>query len=308
MPAPRAPGPVAPSGLFGAFVKACERLSIFALLFVAALVVKSCNYHLFESKGAAAQTSQYSAPSTPWPRSTTEQAPPAESVNDTPYTPSLESIIGAHDWIYASVVEGAAYDGDLADLVASLRARRVDTPSAEDHLAIASARAQIDAYASGGAVDARAVAYGPSERLKARDQLRRNLQVLLRQHPRAAEIAFELGWMFLLDKDVSMASRYFKHAIAMAPSDPSGWYGWGVIATRVDDMYGALSLAEGLATDEAQMRKLRERFPVAMMPIIGLDEERLAIVSARARVRTSTLTNAVVPADTRALAARPLPQ
>jgi hypothetical protein len=168
---------------------------------------------------------------------------------------------------------------------------------------------QIDAYArGGGVVDARAVAYGPSERLKARDQLRRNLQVLLREHPRAAEIAFELGWMFLLDKDVSMASRYFKHAIAKAPNDPSGWYGWGVIATRVDDMYGALSLAEGLAKDETQMRKLRERFPVAMMPIIGLDEERFAIVSARARVRTSTLTNTVVPADTRALATRPLPQ
>ncbi|MCC8363092.1 hypothetical protein LK996_08390 [Lysobacter sp. A6] len=303
-PLPYTPWPPPPGPFARALRKLGEMLILGALGIVIAISLKACqtgSYNPWTQVPAVGGTRTATVPARPAPvQRARAHAPPVE---DTPYTPPFESIVGSTDWIYAYVVAAADYDGDLARQVEFLRARGAGQPAPDDR-AGASAKALIDTYARG--IDARGA--NMTVHNEAREQLRRGLEHLLRESPYTASVAFELGWMAMLDDNIALASGYFKHAIAVAPADPSGWYGWGVIAPRVEDAYGALSLAEALATDEARMHELRTRFPVAMMPIIGLDEDRFAVVSARARVRGAALTNAAVPADIKALAARPVPR
>lgn len=304
VPPSRNPGPS--SGRFAhAFWLFVQKMAMVMFFIVLVVLMKTCDGGTAQERRSVRtkHAEAVAAARRAQARAALAQAQATPTPEATPYAPPYESIVGSTDWIYGYVVGAAEHDGDLGRWIEFLRARSAGQP-APDGRALAAAQAQIDAYARGNA----GATTPQGERNAAREQLRRNLETLLRDHPYTASIAFELGWMALLDDNASLASRYFKHAIAVAPTDPAGWYGWGVMAPRVEDAYGALSLAEGLATDEAQMRKLRERFPVAMMPIIGLDEDRFAVVSARARVRAAGLTNAPVPTDIKALAARPVPR
>jgi hypothetical protein len=269
------PKPLGPVALF--FVRKLQQLAFVALFLVALMVV----LRLF----GPVETPVAHAP---------EPARPAPAL-ESPYIPPLDVVVGPTEWIYAYVGNAAVQDSDLAALVDALRTRDAQMPPATTQIL--------------AAFDAAILAYDVTpevRRREARRQLRVQLEKLLLADPHASDIAFELGWMSLLDVDRENAQRYFKHAISASPANPAGWYGLGVLDSNAS--FGALSLAEALATDAWKARALRQRFPPAMLSILGFDADRFTIVQARARVRAGPITQLPVPPEVASLAKQPLPQ
>lgn len=142
----------------------------------------------------------------------------------------------------------------------------------------------------------------------ARIALLNALSQILAADPWADDVAFELGWMYLINSNRPDATRYFKHTLAVNPVHPAAWYGLGVAASDDAVMLGALALAEALQQSPAQAEEVRRRFQPPMLFELGIDRHRFEIIKARARRMALLHRGDAVPADIEALANQPLPQ
>jgi hypothetical protein len=288
-----------------------HRVAGAAFVVMTLLVLRTCG--VIGDRDAPAQRTVVA--SAPRPAPATLPSRPSDD------TPPLEAIVGDVDWIEAYASLAGEFDGNVDKYVEALRNQAImSRPPSPATMQIF--REALDEYARASTDHGLEWA--------ARNELRKSLSEMQARDRRAGQVAFELGLVALIDGDHDLAMRSFLHAIAVAPADPSGWYGLAAAkATQAQDVYGALSIAEALARDEARSQALRVRLigtlqsataaaadlnpylpksEPATAPASDRDVRRFSIILARARLRVAKSTGADLPADIRALAAEPLPQ
>jgi len=121
------------------------------------------------------------------------------------------------------------------------------------------------------------------ENQRAREALVSALQRVLEHDPYAHDIAFELGWMALLDSRRDQARDYFVRALWANSVNPRAWYGLGVTASDDEQMLGAFAIAETLAENDAQAETVRRRFQFPSIAYLGIDVRRFHELNEQAR-------------------------
>ena len=138
-------------------------------------------------------------------------------------------------------------------------------------------------------------------------RLRESLVQAVAMRPRAAEIAFELGWIHLQTGDPAAAQTMFVRAVLADPGHAAAWYGYAVSHLEPGVSTGAMAQAELLSVDEVSAARVRAAFPPPLLQVSRGDPERFRRLSARARQIAASLDGRPLDEQTAALAREPLP-
>jgi hypothetical protein len=102
-------------------------------------------------------------------------------------------------------------------------------------------------------------------------------------HPYDGEMAYELGWLCLVDRQGENAKGWFLRAIWSDPENPKGWYGYGVASTEDALVVGALAHAMNLGPANPERKPESEDFRPDVIELAGIDPSLFALHLARAK-------------------------
>jgi len=145
----------------------------------------------------------------------------------------------------------------------------------------------------------------PSEAVRL--QYRADLEKLLATDPYADQVAYELGWRFLLDGEADAANRYFAQSIWANPDRAAAWYGLGVSTQGDDEKVGRLAVAETLFRGSDGAGRVRDGFMRYTLLPNRISPERFDILQAQARRLALHARSELVPADIEQKANQALP-
>ena len=281
MPTPPRPVPAAPASS-NFLVRMIGRMSWKNRIQAVFMIVVFCVVFFDNLSEKSAQSRPYAGSPVPAEIAIAHEEPPP---SQTEYPSSLAGLAGAapdavqlqtQANVYASLARHAGQsDGKyLASAVASLRngAQSIDRSSSWSRSEQSRA---TSVYLSASTKE--------WENQRARDALVSALQRVLQHDPYAHDIAFELGWMALLDSHRDQARDYFVRALWANSVNPRAWYGLGVTASDDEQMLGAFAIAETLAENDAQAEIVRRQFQFPSIAYLGIDLRRFHELTEQAR-------------------------
>lgn len=235
------------AGLFGiaaqnpVWVVALAAFLLFQLLKALSGATTSRVYPREEAPVPVETAQQYDPPA----RSSSEPPPPLETapqLGDSADSEPVADGAGAPGWTELSHAESDVRDA--ANAIAGNRVR--DYSQAMVNLYAATYRRSSTVTSGGDALDARYRAFMRDLRNQTQTQrqaLIRDLQRALASNPTAAEPAFRLGCLSLVNGGRLGAREYFVRAIWADPNHGAAWYAYGAIATDDTTAIGAMANA-----------------------------------------------------------------
>lgn len=117
-------------------------------------------------------------------------------------------------------------------------------------------------------------------------KLRKQLGEILLLDPLATDTSVELGWFYVMNREMPDAQRWFTQTIWAKPMHPLAWYGLGVSRLEADNdetIVGMFTIAELLLDQTNASQSMRSRIEYLQYQLPADEQKNFLILKARAQ-------------------------